>query len=147
MYRKLSEEWGMSEDAGQRLRRAIEEGIGRSTDVRSISALCRVAHLNRNTIYAWFTGKAVPSSQALSRVAHALDMSLMDLVAAWEGRYPEPTEEAIRDLTDRLDMLSRQLAVIIKKLELSSSVGLQVAIMDAIQSGGDNEPPNKSAGG
>lgn len=135
----------MSEDAGARLRRAIEEGIGRSTDVRSISALCRVARINRNTIYAWFTGKAVPSSQLLSRVAHALDMSLMDLVAAWEGRYPEPTEELVRELIDRLDGLSRRLDTITRKLELSSSVGLQVAIMDAIH--GDNEPPDKTVRG
>ena len=87
-------------DAGKRLRRFVDAAMARSDEVRTISALCRRAHLNRNTIYDWFTGEAVPSPAGMAKLAAALDVGVGDLYAAYDGRadIPTTTDAALNDL-------------------------------------------------
>lgn len=89
----------MPEGGGAALKRAIHVARAR-TDFTSDMALARAAHVSYDTLMNWFSDKTTPRPFEVRKVAVALGVSMSDLLAAWEGRDPEPppVQHAIRDL-------------------------------------------------
>lgn len=101
-------------EAGKRLKRYVLAVMAGHEEIRTVSELCRRAGLNRNTIYDWFTGAAVPSPSGIAKLAAALDVSMGDIYAAYDGRMDLPTTtdvalsdlaRDIRDQSERIDTL------------------------------------------
>lgn len=70
-------------------------------NIKSDMELSLRAGVHLQTIQNWMYGKTTPRPSELSKVAQALDMSMADLMAVYEGRDPEPPplQDAVRDLT------------------------------------------------
>ena len=98
------------EAKGARLERAIRTAMLKQGGEQTVMGLCAAARINRNTIYEWFTGKAVPSARALGRVAKIIEVPIRDLWDAYEGRptTPASVEEAIYALIRRMDANAEQ---------------------------------------
>ncbi len=72
--------------AGRRLEQYIKDRIAGDGAVGSILELSRVTGIRPNTIYDWFLGRRSPRTDSLVRVAAALDVSVSQLLDAYEGR-------------------------------------------------------------
>jgi transcriptional regulator with XRE-family HTH domain len=75
---------------GRLLEAAIKRALADSGLVRSVLELSRVTGIRPGTMYDWFSGRRVPRTDSLARVAAALDTPLARLLDAYEGRAPEP---------------------------------------------------------
>lgn len=136
----------MSAEAGRRLQSLVREAIGRSSSLDNISDFCRAANLNRNTVYAWFSGRAVPSPAALARAAAALEVPIADLYAAWEGRaaMPTTTEGLIALLIAQGAETNGHLSRLIAKLD---GIGDRALAEELVQELRRQKPPASLAGG
>ncbi len=63
---------------GAQFKREVHKAMA-AADVPSISELCRLAPLDRNTLYAWFRGERTPMPDTLKRVADVLHVRSGDL--------------------------------------------------------------------
>ena len=106
-------------EAGGRLRRFVNAALARNDEIRSISALCRRAALNRNTLYDWFTGASMPSPGGFAKLAEALEVGIGDLYAAYDGRadIPTTTDAAINDLAHDIRANTDAIAALIERLD------------------------------
>lgn len=94
---------------GQALKVAIH--IARAkTDMTSDSQLARRAGVHYDTLMNWFSERTVPRPFELSKIAKVLDVSLNDLLSAWEGRpvEPPPLQDAIRELVEEMRLQRAQ---------------------------------------
>lgn len=94
---------------GQALKVAVH--IARAkTDMSSDAALATRAGVHYDTLMNWFSERTVPRPFELSKVAKALDVSLNDLLSAWEGRplEPPPLQDAIRELVEEIRLQRAQ---------------------------------------
>jgi transcriptional regulator with XRE-family HTH domain len=82
------------------LKQAIHVARARA-GVTSDMQLALRAHVSYDTLMNWFSGRTVPRPHELKKVADSLGASYGDLMAAYEGRDPEPQplQDAVRDLT------------------------------------------------
>jgi transcriptional regulator with XRE-family HTH domain len=76
---------------GRLLEAAIKRALAGSASIRSVLDLSRVTGIRPGTMYDWFSGRRVPRTDSLARVAAALDSPLSQLLDAYEGRTPEPS--------------------------------------------------------
>ncbi|HEV8282343.1 MAG TPA: helix-turn-helix transcriptional regulator [Candidatus Limnocylindrales bacterium] len=93
----------MPESGGAALKRAIHVARAR-TDYTSDMALAKAAGVHYDTLMNWFADKTTPRPFEVRKVAVTLGVSMADLLAAWEGRDPDPppVQDAIRELVDEL---------------------------------------------
>src|ERR1043166_4766527 len=61
---------------GRRLERAIRTAMARQGPAQTMTALSQLAHINRGTLYEWFTDKTEPSPRALGRVAKIIEVPI-----------------------------------------------------------------------
>ena len=127
-----------AQEAGARLRRYVNAALARNDQTRSISALCRRAALNRNTLYDWFTGAAVPSPGGFAKLAEALDVGIGDLYAAYDGRadIPTTTDVAINDLARDIRDNTDAIAALIERLDGVADHALAEEIATALKERG-----------
>lgn len=94
---------------GQALKVAIHVARAK-TDMASDMALALRAGVHYDTLMNWYSERTTPRPHELSKVARALDVSLNDLMAAWEGRpiEPPPLQDAIRELVEELRLTRAQ---------------------------------------
>ena len=94
--------------AGQHeaLKRAIRSARSEA-GIRSDQELALKAGVHIQTIQNWMYGKTTPRPSELEKVAQALDMSMADLMAIYEGRDPAPPalQDVMRELTDEIHQL------------------------------------------
>jgi transcriptional regulator with XRE-family HTH domain len=77
--------------SGRLLEAAIKRALADSDSIRSVLELSKVTGIRPGTIYDWFSGRRVPRTDSLARVAAAVDTPLSRLLDAYEGRTPEPS--------------------------------------------------------
>lgn len=67
-------------------------------------ALSVAAGVHYDTLMNWYAGRTTPRPAEVRKVAAALGVPFSDLMAAYEGRDPEPAplQDAIRELVDEL---------------------------------------------
>ena len=76
---------------GRGLEAAIKSAIAGTSSIGSVLELSRATGIRPGTMYDWFSGRRVPRTDSLARVAAALDTPLARLMDAYEGRATEPT--------------------------------------------------------
>jgi transcriptional regulator with XRE-family HTH domain len=132
---------------GPALKQAIHVARARA-EITSDVQLALKAGVSYDTLMNWFSDRTTPRPAELKKVADALDVRLVELMDAWDGREPQPPEleDAIRELVAeiRLDRQRRSevvtvaLAGIARALE---SVGTQY-VRDANGDGTANNGPS-----
>ncbi len=97
------------EGGGAALKRAIHVGRARS-GITSDTALAIRAGVHYDTLMNWYSGRTTPRPAELAKVARVLDVSLNDLLSAYEGRPldPPPVQDAIRELVEELRLSRAQ---------------------------------------
>ncbi len=98
----------MDREQGQRLREFLRATTGGRHGW--VSALAREAHLQRQTVYLWFEGKADPSLESLGELARVTGRSRAEIVAAMDGQPDEPVEERVAALERAVEGLLRPTA-------------------------------------
>lgn len=90
-------------DSGQSLKSAIHVARARAS-IPSDMQLALRAGIHYDTLMNWYGGRTVPRPAELLKVASVLDVSLADLMGAYEGRpsEPPPLHESIRELVAEL---------------------------------------------
>jgi transcriptional regulator with XRE-family HTH domain len=90
----------MPKKGGQALKHAIHVARARA-GVTSDMQLALRAHVSYDTLMNWFSSRTVPRPHELKKVADSIGTSYGDLMAAYEGRDPEPQplQDAVSDLT------------------------------------------------
>ncbi len=94
-------------DAGasalKRTIRTARERQGITSDLQ----LASKAGVSYDTLMNWWSGRTTPRPAELKKVADVLDVRLVDLMDAYEGRDPEPPSlvDAIRELADEIRVL------------------------------------------
>jgi hypothetical protein len=88
---------------GPALKQAIHIARARAS-ISSDMQLALRAGVHYDTLMNWYAERTAPRGHELSKVAAVLDVPLADLLAAWEGRAPDPPElhESIRELVAEL---------------------------------------------
>jgi transcriptional regulator with XRE-family HTH domain len=94
------------EGGGAALKRAIRVARAR-TDITSDMELARSAKVSYDTLMNWYADRTSPRPYEVKKVATALGVPMTDLLAAWEGRDPDPppVQDAIRELVGELRAL------------------------------------------
>jgi hypothetical protein len=89
----------MPKAGGAALKQAIHVARARA-GITSDMQLSLRAHVSYDTLMNWYGERTVPRPNELQKVARTLDVSLTDLMGAYEGRDPEPAPltDAIADL-------------------------------------------------
>lgn len=107
MHRK---ERATQSQGGKALKQAIHVARAR-TDMTSDVELARRAHVSYDTLMNWYGDKTVPRPHEVKKVGDVLGVSYSDLIAAWEGKDPEPPplQEAIAELVVEIRELVRAL--------------------------------------
>ena len=96
--------------------------------INSDRALAERSGVHLQTLQNWMGGKTTPRPAELHKVALALGLRLDDLMAAYEGRDPEPQplQDAIRDLVaqiaEQTDAI-RELAAALRSGDGRETVG------------------------
>ena len=103
---------------GKALKRAIHVARAR-TDMTSDMELARRAHVSYDTLMNWYGDKTVPRPHEVKKVGDVLGVSYSDLIAAWEGKDPEPA--ALVDKIDELVVEIRELVRALDRRERSRS--------------------------
>jgi transcriptional regulator with XRE-family HTH domain len=105
-------------DKGTGLKQAIHIARARAS-ITSDMELARKADVSYDTLMNWYSNRTTPRPAELKKVADAMDVRLVELMDAWDGREPQPPqlEEVLRELvveirTDR----ERQAAAIVTLL-------------------------------
>lgn len=108
----------MAMDKGTGLKQAIHIARARAS-ITSDMELARKADVSYDTLMNWYSNRTTPRPAELKKVADAMDVRLVELMDAWDGREPQPPqlEEVLRELvveirTDR----ERQAAAIVTLL-------------------------------
>jgi DNA-binding phage protein len=83
----------MTAEEGERLREFLRRATGGGHGW--VSELARQAGLRRGTLYTWFEGKSEPTLETLGELARATGTSRSEIVAAMDGRAPEPLEDRL----------------------------------------------------
>lgn len=96
---------------GKRLRQAIHVARARA-EITSDMQLAHLAGISYDTLMNWYSGRTVPRPAEVKKVAEVLEVPYSDLLAAYEGRDPEPQPlaDAIRDLVEELRLTRKQQA-------------------------------------
>lgn len=76
----------MTPEQGARLRAFLEHATGGRHGW--VTDLATAAHVRRQTVYDWFSGKGAPSLESLDAIATALDVKRYEIVAAMDGDAP-----------------------------------------------------------
>ncbi len=100
----------MNEEAGQRLRRFVDERMA-ARGVGSIIELADTADIGRDTLYAWFRGRE-PTPRPGGKVAAILGVSYRELLGAYEGHKETPPggdQTALVEAIDRQTEMLRQV--------------------------------------
>lgn len=89
--------------AGERLKRAIHVARARANILYDTDLATR-SRVSYDTLMNWYGGKTVPRGAELRKVGLVLGVAYADLMAAYEGRDPEPQplQEAMRDQTEAI---------------------------------------------
>lgn len=98
----------MSEEAGRRLRRYVEERMA-AAGYPSYAALYRRARVGRDTFQVWLRGDHAPSHDAGGRLAEALGVTYEDLIRARDGRPLAPPDETRAMVQEAADLAVRKL--------------------------------------
>lgn len=98
----------MSEEAGRRLRKYVDERMA-TTGFPSYAALYRRARIGRDTFQVWMRGDHPPSHDAGARLAEALDVTYEDLIRARDGRPLRPQDEARAMVQEAADLAVQKL--------------------------------------
>lgn len=117
---------GHHEDLKRTLRAARNQA-----GIKSDQELALRAGVHLQTIQNWMSGKTTPRPAEVSKVATALDVSMADLLAVYEGRDPKPPplQDAVRDLTGAV----RELVTEIREERKSeTSVAHQLEKVEAV---------------
>ena len=93
-------------DRGVRIEQAIHAAMGRTRDARNLSALARKAGVQRDTLYAWFTGQR-PEPETQQKVADALGVRVIDL---WPADEEEPAPALEPQMASLIVALGHQTA-------------------------------------
>ena len=104
------------------LKRAIRAARNRA-DMKSDQELALRAGVHLHTIQNWMYGKTVPRPSELAKVAQALDMSMADLMAVYEGRDPEPPslQDAIRELAGAIETQAAAFTTLAESIEVMAT--------------------------
>lgn len=91
------------QSGGAALKQAIRTARARSA-YNSDMALSVAAGVHYDTLMNWYADRTTPRPAEVRKVAAALQVPYADLMAAYEGRDPEPAplQDAIRELVDEL---------------------------------------------
>lgn len=92
-------------DAGQRLKVAIHVARAR-TEIPSDMQLAVAAGVHYDTIMNWFSGRTTPRPGEVRKVAGALGIAYGDLLAAYDGREPDP--QPLSDAVHELVVMLRE---------------------------------------
>lgn len=94
---------------GPALKQAIHVARARA-GITSDMQLALQSGVHYDTLMNWYGGRTVPRPAEVKRVADTLGVSYGDLLAAYEGREPEPPElhDAIRELVEEMRLDRRQ---------------------------------------
>lgn len=94
---------------GQALKIAIHVARARA-DITSDMALATRAGVHYDTLMNWYSERTTPRPAELAKVAKCLDVSLNELLSAYEGRplEPPPLQDAIRELVEELRLSRAQ---------------------------------------
>lgn len=123
----------MTLSGGPALKQAIHVARAR-TDITSDRQLAIVAGVSYDTFMNWFGDKTVPRPHEVKKVADVLGISYGDLIAAYEGRDPEPPElhEAIRELVTEMrlgrEQQHEELMTLLRALTAILSSGPEMRI-------------------
>lgn len=100
----------MALHGGAALKQAIHVARAR-TQLTSDMQLALRANVHYDTLMNWFGGRTIPRPAELKKVADALGISYGDLMAAYEGRDPEPQplQDAIMELVGEIRALIGRL--------------------------------------
>lgn len=79
---------------GRRLERYITARWGRGKG--GIRGLCSATNIAPESMYAWFRGETEPQLGSLTKIAEALGVSRVEVLAAMDGQLAEPSEEQAR---------------------------------------------------
>lgn len=92
-----------TESGGAALKVAIRSARAHSP-YDSDMALSVAAGVHYDTLMNWYADRTTPRPAEVRKVAAALGIPFSDLMAAYEGRDPEPAplHDAIRELVDEL---------------------------------------------
>lgn len=101
----------MELNGGPALKRAIHVARAR-TDMTSDMELARRAHVSYDTLMNWYGDKTVPRPHEVKKVGDVLGVSYGDLIAAWEGKDPEPPV-----LVDKIDELITEIRELVRALD------------------------------
>ncbi len=111
----------MNEEAGQRLRRFVDERMA-ARGVGSIIELADTADIGRDTLYAWFRGRE-PTPRPGGKVAAILGVSYRELLDAYAGHKETPPggdqtglAEAIADLAAAIRSQGEPVALLLRAL-------------------------------
>jgi transcriptional regulator with XRE-family HTH domain len=115
---------------GPALKQAIHVARARAS-ITSDMQLALRAGVSYDTLMNWYSGRTTPRPAELKKVADAMDVRLVELMDAWDGRDPEPPElaDAIRDLVGEIRADRERNAAMVLAL-----VGIISDALDAISS-------------
>lgn len=123
----------MTLSGGPALKQAIHVARAR-TGIVSDRQLAKAANVSYDTFMNWFGDKTVPRPHEVKKVADVLGVSYGDLIAAWEGRDPEPPElhEAIHELVMEMrlgrEQQHEELMTLLRALTAILSSGSEMRI-------------------
>ena len=100
-----------------------------NANIKSDQELALRSGVHLQTIQNWMYGKTTPRPSELAKVAQALDMSMADLMAVYEGRdpQPQPLQDAVRELTDAVRELVDEMREERERGEDAASAMLRAA--------------------
>lgn len=82
------------ETPGRRLERYIHAHIKRGTG--GIRGFCSRSGLTPEVLYSWFRGETEPQLGSITKMANALEVSRVEILAAMDDVTEEPTETMVR---------------------------------------------------
>lgn len=100
----------MPETGGQRLKRAIHIARARAGIVSDMR-LSILADVHYDTLMNWYSDRTVPRPNEVRKIAVALAEPFANLMAAYEGRDPEPPPlmDRISDLAEAVQALAGEI--------------------------------------
>lgn len=120
--------------AGGRLKQAIHVARARA-NIAYDTELALRSGVSYDTLMNWYGGKTVPRGAELRKVAHVLGVAYADLMAAYEGRDPEPPPltDAIRELVASVEELVSRLdqALLVPSADGRALIAEYFATLDA----------------
>ena len=127
---------------GQSLKRVIHMARA-AAGIPSDLALATAAGVRYQTLMDWYAERNRPTPGPLSKVAEALDISVADLWAAWEGRQSTSSDVAV--LVDALNRQTDAITTLVSELRASLrgvERGLEAAakLREGASSGAPNAP-------